>query len=66
MDRTDEIEAVVGFVRRHPESLVSRRILRETDVEFARDTQEQSVQNLRSSLSVLEDEAITRYYYLIR
>ncbi len=62
MERGDQIEAIVDFVHRHPESLASQVIRRET-TGFRQAPAEQVLQD---KLGELDEETLTGYYYLVR
>ena len=65
MNRDQQIETIVDFVRRHPESLASRTIRRQVvrTEEYAAD---EMTMGLAEGLTAVDEETLTGYYYLIR
>ncbi len=64
MDRDQQIEAILDFVHKHPESLASRAIRRGMTAE-GEGTQPDG-QDLQQSLASLDEETLAGYYYMVR
>lgn len=66
MDRQSQIEAIVNFVRQHPQTVASRRICREMLGEGMERFNQEFSSELTSKLAARDEEQINSYYYLIR
>lgn len=66
MSKQTQIEAIVDFVARHPESLVSRRICRETLGSAVERINSRFTAELTSLLSQKDFARIDSYYTLIK
>ena len=64
MNRDQQIEAIVDFVNRHPESLASRTIRRRIAGPDEYGTDDGA--RLAESLQAVDEETLTGYYYLVR
>ncbi len=65
MDRNQQIEAIVDFVNRHPESLASLTIRRQLAGRGANEAGDMT-QGLAEGLRAVDEETLTGYYYLVR
>lgn len=66
MDKKTKIEAIVDFVGKHPQTVASRRICRETLGEGMERFNQEFSSELTSKLTSGDEQQINSYYYLIR
>ncbi|HEX7712848.1 MAG TPA: hypothetical protein VF531_02405 [Bacillota bacterium] len=66
MDKKNQIEAIVDFVGKHPQTVASRRICREVLGEGMERSNQEFSSELTSKLGSRDEEQISSYYYLIR
>ncbi|HBR29611.1 MAG TPA: hypothetical protein DD734_12045 [Firmicutes bacterium] len=66
MKKGREIEEIIYFVQRHPESTVSRRIYRETLGEAPAQINSAVIRQLQDKLEIADEFTIEGYNYLIR
>jgi translation elongation factor EF-Ts len=66
MPELSQIEAIVNFVSKHPQSITSRRICREILGEGLERINQEFADELAAELKESDDSTIESYYYLIR
>lgn len=65
-DKTGKIESILEFVRRHPESLATRRITREVLGSSPEALRLEHILVLRDELEVASDGMVDGYYNLVQ
>lgn len=66
MPQSSQINAIIDFIRKHPQSTTSRRICREILGTGLEKINQEFASELMEGLKRSDDHTIESYYYLIR